>query len=229
MTAYHTIKSLAEDERPREKLLQKGAVALSDTELLAILINSGTRTRSALDLSRDILRMAHNNLKELGRLSVSQLQQTRGIGKARAIAITAALEIGRRRQLAEGLERKVIVSSADAARIVQPLMQDLNHEIFCVLFLNHANHYLRHEVISSGGLTGTVADIRLILKQALLINASQIVLAHNHPSGNLKASTADRQLTQKLKEASDLMDIRLLDHLIISGNGYLSFTDEGLM
>lgn len=229
MTAYNAIKNWAEDERPREKLLQKGPASLSDAELLAILINSGTRSRSALDLAREVLMQAHNNLRELGRITVKQLELTKGIGKARAISIAAAMELGRRRQMSEGLERKLIVSSGDAADIFQPLMQDLSHEIFCVLFLNHASRYVKHSVISSGGLTGTVADLRLILKEALMINASQLILAHNHPSGNLTPSTADRQLTQKLKDASGLMDIRLLDHLIIGSSGYFSFADEGLM
>lgn len=229
MTAYNAIKNWAEDERPREKLLQKGPASLSDAELLAILINSGTRSRSALDLAREVLKQAHNNLRELGRISVRQLELTKGIGKARAISIAAAMELGRRRQMSEGLDRKLIVSSADAADICLPLMQDLNHEIFCVLFLNHASRYIKYSIIGTGGLTGTVADPRLILKEALLVSASQIILAHNHPSGNLKPSTADKQLTQKLKEASQLMDIRLLDHLIIGDKGYFSFADEGLM
>lgn len=182
MTQPKSIKNWAEDERPREKMLQKGAASLSDAELLAILISSGTRERSALDLARDILVQAHNNLHELGRLSVLELQKTKGIGEARAITIAAALELGRRRQITEGLQRPAIGKSSDVAEIVVPLLRDLSHEVFCVIYLNQANRVLRHELISSGGLTGTVADIRMILKNALLYNANKLVIAHNHPS-----------------------------------------------
>jgi len=226
---YISIKNWAEGERPREKMLQKGAGSLSDAELLAILISSGTRERSAIELARDILSLAHNNLHELGRLSVPELQKVKGIGEARAITIAAALELGRRRQMSEGVRRPVIQKSEEAAEIVIPLLRDLNHEAFCVLYLNQASRLLRHEIISSGGMTGTVADIRMILKQALLYNANQLLVAHNHPSGNLQPSGADKELTRKLKEAAASMDIRLLDHLIVAGVSYLSFADEGFM
>lgn len=229
MTQSKGIKSWAEDERPREKMLHKGPAALSDAELLAILISSGTRERSALDLARDILTLAHNNLHELGRLGVLELQKTKGIGEARAITIAAALELGRRRQINEGLQRATISKSADAAEIVIPLLRDLNHEAFCVVYLNQANRVLRHELISSGGLTGTVADIRMILKNALLYNANKLVIAHNHPSGNLTASMADKQLTGKLKEAASYMDIKLIDHLIVAGTNYMSMADDGII
>lgn len=229
MTLPNPITQWSEDDRPREKLLRKGPAALTDAELLAILIHGGTPSRSALDLAREILAQAHNHLRELGRLSLSELQQTKGIGEAKAITITAALELGRRRQLADGLERVAIKSSADAAEIVLPLLGDLNHEAFCVLYLNQANKLIRHEIISNGGLTGTVADIRIMLKQALLQNANQLVVAHNHPSGNPQPSAADKELTVKLRDAAALMDIRLLDHLIIAGPRYLSLADEGLM
>lgn len=222
------IKSLAEDERPREKMLLKGAASLSDSELLAILISSGTPEKSAIDLAREILNIAHNNLHELGRFTVKELQQTKGIGVARAITIAAALELGNRRQSRGPLERPAIRKSKDAADILIPLMRDYNHEIFCVLFLNQANKVLKHEIISSGGLTGTVADIRMILKNALLHNSNQLILAHNHPSGNLQPSSADQQLTLKIKDAAQYMDIKLLDHLIIAGNSYLSMSDEGM-
>lgn len=226
---YISIKNWAEDERPREKMVQKGSAALSDAELLAILISSGTKERSALELARDILSLAHNNLHELGRLTVVDLQKVKGIGEARAITIAAALELGRRRQMAEGMQRPVLQSSKQAAEIVIPLLRDLNHEVFCVLYLNQANRLLRHEIISSGGLTGTVADIRIILKNALLYNANQLIVAHNHPSGNLQPSNADKELTRKLKEAASNMDIKLLDHLIVAGVSYLSFSDDGMM
>jgi DNA repair protein RadC len=225
----NSIKSWAEDDRPRERMLLKGAASLSDAELLAILISSGTRERSALDLARDVLAMAHGNLRELGRVSIQELQKTKGIGEARAITIAAALELGRRRQLAEGLQRTTITQSSDAAEVVMPILQDLNHEVFCVVYLNQASRVIRHEVVSSGGLTGTVADIRMILKQALLYNANRIILAHNHPSGNLTPSTADKQLTLKIKEAAELMDIKLLDHIIIAGSSFLSMSDEGII
>lgn len=224
-----SIKNWAEDERPREKMLQKTAAALTDAELLAILISSGTREKSALDLAREILEKAGNNLHELGRLSVTELRKTKGIGEARAITIAAALELGRRRQSGEALQRPSITKSADAAEIVIPLLRDLSHEAFCVLYLNQSNKVLRTEMISSGGLTGTVADTRIILKNALLYNSNQLIVAHNHPSGNKNPSAADKELTRKLKEAAALMDIKLLDHLIISGTAYTSFADEGLM
>ena len=229
MNPSNSIKNWAEDERPREKMLQKSAASLTDAELLAILISSGTKEKSALDLAREILALANNNLQQLGRLSILELQKTKGIGEARAITIAAAMELGRRRQMSAGLERATITKSADAAEIVIPLLGDLNHEVFCVLYLNQANKVLRHEVISSGGLTGTVADTRIVLKNALLQNANQLIIAHNHPSGNSKPSTADKDLTKKLKEAAALMDIKLLDHLIVTGTTYLSLADEGLI
>ncbi|RYE25533.1 MAG: DNA repair protein RadC [Sphingobacteriales bacterium] len=225
----NSIKNWAEDERPREKMLMKGAGSLSDAELLAILISSGTKEKSALDLAREVLEQAHNNIQQLGRLSLVELQKTKGIGEARAITIAAALELGRRRQMSEGLQKPTIGGSADAAEIFLPLLQDLNHEAFCVLYLNHANKVLRHELISHGGMTATVADIRIILKNALLNNANKIIIAHNHPSGNLKPSTADKDLTKKIKEAASWMDIQMLDHQIIAGNSYLSLADEGLI
>jgi len=229
MNPSNSIKNWAEDERPREKMLQKSAASLTDAELLAILISSGTKEKSALDLAREILALANNNLQQLGRLSILELQKTKGIGEARAITIAAAMELGRRRQMSAGLERATITKSADAAEIVIPLLGDLNHEVFCVLYLNQANKVLRHEVISSGGLTGTVADTRIVLKNALLQNANQLIIAHNHPSGNSKPSAADKDLTKKLKEAAALMDIKLLDHLIVTGTTYLSLADEGLI
>lgn len=225
----NSIKTWSEDERPREKMLLKGAAALSDAELLAILISSGTKEKSALDLARDILGLAQNNLHELGRLGVLELQKTKGIGEARAITIAAALELGRRRQMGEALQRTAITQSGDAAEIAIPLMRDLSHEVFCVFYLNQSNKILRYEIISSGGLTGTVADIRIMLKNALLQNANKLIIAHNHPSGNLQPSHADKELTRKLKEAAEYMDIKLLDHLIIAGTNYLSMADEGII
>lgn len=229
MSTTNSIKNWAQDDRPREKLLHKGPTALSDAELLAILISSGTRERSALDLARDVLKQADNKLHDLGRLTVEQLQQTKGIGEARAITIAAALELGRRRQMSAGLSRKTIGQSRDAAEILIPLMCDLSHEVFYVLYLNTSNTVIRTEHIGKGGLSSTVADIRIILKSALLNSASKLIVAHNHPSGNLKASREDISMTEKLKQAAELMDIKLLDHLIVGGNDYYSMADEGLI
>ncbi len=226
---YVSIKNWAEDERPREKLLNKGAGVLSDAELLAILITSGTKERSALELARDILTMAHNNLHELGKLIVADLKQVKGIGAARAVTIAAALELGRRRQITAGMQRPLIQQSKAAAEIVIPLLRDLSHEAFCVLYLNQAGRLLRHEIISTGGLTGTVADIRIILRNALLNNANQLIVAHNHPSGSLQPSQADKDLTGKLRASASCMEIKLLDHLIVAGVSYLSFVDEGYL
>jgi len=229
MNTSNSIKNWAEDERPREKMLQKSAAALTDAELLAILISSGTKEKSALDLAREILMLANNNLHELGRLNIIELQKTKGIGEARAITIAAALELGRRRQMAQGLQRATIVQSADAAEIIIPVLRDLTHEVFWVLYLNQGNQPIRSEQVSSGGLTGTVADIRMILKNALLYNANKLIIAHNHPSGNKQPSNADKELTYKLSQAAQLMDIKLIDHLIVCGTTYLSMADEGII
>lgn len=223
------IKHWAEDEKPREKLLEKGAASLSNAELLAILINSGTRRRSAVDLARDVLETANNNLHELGRLTVTELQKTKGIGAARAIVISAALELGRRRQMQEVPPRPVITKSIEAARIFVPLMADLPHEVFGVIYLNQASRLIKHEIISSGGLTSTIVDVRIMLKNALLCNASQIILAHNHPSGSLHPSRADQDLTSKLKTAALFMDIKIIDHLIIGHTSYFSMGDAGYL
>lgn len=226
---YISIKNWKEEERPREKLLAKGAAGLTNAELLAILIGSGTRNNSAIDVAQTILKRSHENLHELGRQSIHELRQTRGIGVARAIIIAAALELGRRRQIADGLERTRVASSKDAAEIIIPLLSDLSNEAFCVLYLNQANKLLRHEIISNGGLVATVTDIRLILKQALILHATRIIVAHNHPSGNLHPSAADKKLTNKLRDACKVMDIELLDHLIVAGNKILSMANEGLI
>ncbi len=224
-----SIRNWAKDDRPREKMIEKGAAALSDAELLAILISSGTPAKSALELGREILVLANNNLHELGRLSLKQLQQVKGIGEARAISISAALEIGNRRQARIATERAAFNSSSDAAEMLLPVLCDLNHEEFYVLYLNQSKKLLRTEKISSGGITGTVADVRMILKSALLYNANQIIVAHNHPSGSLTPSYADKVLTQKIKESALVMDILLLDHIIIAGRSFLSMADEGML
>lgn len=229
MSQPNSIKNWAEDERPREKLLNKSPEALTNAELLAILISSGTKKKSALDLAREILIQANNDLHDLGRLDVAALQQTKGIGEARAITIAAALELGRRRQVAVGATRPAIKQSKDAAELMIPILRDLAHEVFYVLYLSTSNKVLRSENIGKGGLNSTVADIRIILKSALLNNATKIIVAHNHPSGNLKPSKQDVNMTIKLKQSAELMDIKLLDHIIVAGNDYTSMADEGLI
>ena len=227
--ASNPIHSWAEDDRPREKLMRNGPSALSNAELLAILINSGSGDDSAVDVARNILRLGNDNLHELGRLDLKELKKVKGIGEARAVTIAAALELGRRRQAATPVERPQIKSAADAAEIVVPLLRDESEERFVVLFLNQANRVICHEVVSNGGYTSTVADIRVILKKALLHGAGKIVVAHNHPSGNPSPSAMDKDLTRKLKESAAMMDIQVLDHLIVAGAGYTSFADEGLL
>ena len=229
MSDQKAIKNWSEEEQPRERMLAKGASALSDVELLTILIASGNREKSAMDLASDVLALAGDNLRELGRLSIQELQKIKGIGDAKAITICAAMELGRRRQIGEGIERKKINKSTEAVSIIMPMLQDLNHEVFCVVYLNQASKILKTELISSGGITATVVDVRMILKNCLLYNSNQIIIAHNHPSGSKKPSDADKYLTAKLKEGAALMEIRLLDHLIIAGNEFLSMSDEGYM
>lgn len=223
------IKSWAKDDRPREKLLFKGAVALSDTELLAILIHHGTADKSALDLAKEILVRAHHNLGELSKMSPKELMQVKGIGEAKAITIAAAMELSRRRQAGSLLEKPFIRSSQDAAQLLQPLLADHHNEEFVVLFLSQSNKLIHYRRISSGGMTGTVVDPKIIFQEALAHKAVKLLLCHNHPSGSLKASTADLSLTQKIKEAGQLLDIAVLDHLIVSDEGYFSFADEGLL
>jgi len=218
-----------EADRPRERLRQKGAVHLSDAELLAILIQNGTRGKTALDLGRELMSRSKENLVELGRLSVRELMKTKGIGLARAVTIAAALELGRRRLASECLEKPVVTGSTSVARFLQARFRDLPHEIFAVVFLNRANRIIHFEVVSSGGITGTVADPRIILKKALEEEAVGLILCHNHPSGNLRPSRADEELTIKIREAARFFDIRVLDHVIVSHEGYFSFADEGMI
>jgi DNA repair protein RadC len=224
-----SIKNWALEDRPREKLIRKGIHSLSDAELIAILIGSGTKNRSALELSKSLLHAAKNNLFELGKFSLADLQKTKGIGPARAVIILAAMELGRRRKSMEPVKRQKISSSKDACLIFQPLLCDLPHEQFWVILLNRANHVLDTLMISSGGIAGTVIDTRMVLKPAIEQLCSGIILCHNHPSGNRMPSDADIRITRKIKEASALLDISLLDHLIIAGQEYYSFADEGLI
>jgi len=225
----YSIKEWAKDDRPREKLRMKGAQTLSDSELLAILIMNGTRQKTALDLAKEVLQLGKNNLPELGKLTVRDLMKIKGIGEAKAISIVAALEIGRRRQANASRQKETISSSADVAAYLQTLFKDYQHEVFAVLFLNRSNKINHFQIISEGGITGTVADPRIILKRALEENAVSLILCHNHPSGSLKPSRADEELTQKIKEAARFFDIKVLDHLIVSEDGYFSFADEGIL
>lgn len=225
----YSIKNWAKDDRPREKLLSRGPGILSDSELLAILINNGNREKSALDLAQDVLRLGKNSLNELGKLSVRELMKVKGIGEAKAIAITAAMELGRRRQAANPREKMIVTNSSDVADYLQTHLRDYKHEVFAVLFLNRANKINDFKIISEGGITGTVADPRIILKKALEEDAVSLILCHNHPSGSLKPSRADEELTHKIKEAARYFDIKVLDHLIVSDDGYFSFADEGIL
>ena len=225
----YSIKQWAKDDRPREKLLMKGAETLSDSELLAILIVNGTRSKTAIDLAKEILVLGKNNLPELGKLTVKELMKIKGIGEAKAITIVAALELGRRRQAMNYREKAVMTSSNDVANYLQSLLKDYRHEVFAVLFLNRANKINHFQIVSEGGITGTVADPRIILKKALEEDAVGIILCHNHPSGSLKPSSADLELTKKIKEAAKFFDIKVMDHLIVSDAGYYSFSDEGIL
>ncbi len=223
------IKNWALEDRPREKLLQKGTTALSDAELVAILIGSGTKTLSAVEVARHILQAVGNNLDELAKLSVKDLMKTKGIGEAKAISIVSALELGRRRKDHEPNEKPKIGSSKDAYDVIKGSLIDLQHEEFWVLYLNRANRVILKKKISEGGVSGTVADPKIIYKSALENLASGIIVVHNHPSGNLTASQQDIALTKKLKEGAKALEIQLLDHLIIAGNTYFSFADEGML
>lgn len=225
---YTPINQWAEDDRPREKFLLKGKAALSDSELLAILIGSGSRNESAVQLCQRILATSENNLNTLGKMSVSQLMQFKGIGEAKAISIAAALELGRRRRAEEAVELKKISSSKAVFEIMQPIIGELPHEEFWVLYLNNSNKVIYKAQLSKGGITGTVVDIRLLFKMALEQNATAVLLTHNHPSGKLLASEADIQITKKIKEAGKTLEIHVLDHIIITENGYLSFQDAGI-
>lgn len=222
-----SIKNWATDDRPREKLLNKGIDSLSDAELIAILIGSGNREMSAVELSKLILQSAENNFNELGKYSVNDLQQFKGIGEAKAISIIAAMEIGKRRKISEVIKRKQIKGSKDIFEIFRHKLGDLPHEEFWLLMLNRANKIIDKKKISAGGVSGTVTDIKIILKEAIAKTASGIIVCHNHPSGNIKPSNSDINLTKKLKNACKFIEIPLLDHVIVSYSDYYSFADEG--
>lgn len=226
---YTPINQWAEDDRPREKFLLKGKSTLSDSELLAILIGSGSLNESAVQLCQRILASANNNLNHLGKLSAQQLMQFKGIGEAKAITIAAALELGRRRRDEEVQELTKITSSKAVFEIMQPIIGELPHEEFWVLYLNNSNKVIYKSQISKGGITGTVVDTRLVFKTALEHHATSVILSHNHPSGKLQASDADKQITKKLQEAGKHLDILVLDHIIVTEINYFSFADEGIL
>jgi DNA repair protein RadC len=223
-----SIKQWAEDDKPREKLMLKGKQVLSDAELIAILIGSGTRNESAVDLSKRILAKAEN-LKALGKMTLKQLTEFKGIGEAKGITIIAAMELGRRRGSEEEVELKKISSSKSAFDIIHPIIGELPHEEFWILYLNNSNKVIYKAQLSKGGITGTVVDLRIVFKTAFEQNAVNLILCHNHPSGILQASDADRQITKKLKEAGKMLDINVIDHLIVTNTGYLSFADDGIL
>lgn len=224
-----SIKNWSEDDKPREKLLNKGRNSLSDAELVAILIGSGSRDESAVALSKRILASVNHQLGELGRLSIPQLMQFRGIGKAKAVTIAAALELGRRRRGEEAAKVARITGSRDVFELMQPLIGELPHEEFWIVYLNNANKVLHSVLLSKGGITGTLVDVRLVMKQALELGAVALILAHNHPSGTLKPSEADKLITRKLNKAAEALDLKILDHLIITERDYYSFADHNAL
>lgn len=223
------IKNWAKSDRPREKLLLKGPQALTDSELLAILIRIGNPDSNAIELAREVLKSVRNNLHELGKRPLREMMKIKGIGQAKAMTIAAALELGRRRQSTMSLEKPAVKDSREVAGYLRSKLADYNHEVFGVLYLNQSGRLNHFEVMSQGGITGTIVDPRLIFKRALEIEAVSLIVCHNHPSGSLQPSKADESLTAKLSEGAKLLDIKLLDHIIVGDNGYFSFADEGLL
>jgi DNA repair protein RadC len=223
------IKDWSVGDRPREKLSLSGPGSLSVAELIAILLRTGTAKSTALDLSRQVLAYADNNLIELARLSVSDLSKIKGLGPVKATTLVAALELGRRRNESEGKIKTPISCSQDAVKMVQHKLSDLHHEEFCVILMNKANRVIDIKTISQGGLSGTVVDPKVIFREALQVRACAMILCHNHPSGNPKPSEADLQLTRKIKEAGKNLEISVLDHVIIAGSTFYSFADEGII
>lgn len=224
-----SIKNWAVGDRPREKLLSKGKESLSDSELIAILLNSGSGKESAIEVAKNVLRLGGDNLDELGKVSIKDLMTIKGIGEARAVTLVAALELGRRRHSSLILDKKRIHTSNELAEFLKTLLKDHGYEVFAVVFLNRSNKIKHFEIMSKGGLTHTIVDPRIVFLKAIEVQATSLVLCHNHPSGNLKPSRADEELTTKLKNAGRLLDINVIDHLIVSDEGYFSFADEGLM
>jgi DNA repair protein RadC len=230
MKLKDSIKDLAKEDRPREKLVTRGIDSLSNIELLAILINTGTKGNSAIDIAKEILSKSGQNLLELSKLSLNDFLKIKGMGEKKAVTLLAALELGKRRQLSSALEKPQINSSRDSYNILVTYFLNKNAEEFYVLFLNTNNRLVSVQSVSNGGITSTVVDSRIIFKKALeLSTVTQIIIAHNHPSGNCTPSEADKKLTQKIKEAGQFIDIKLLDHIIVGANQYFSFADEGLL
>ncbi len=225
MKQTKSIKSWSVDDRPREKLMSKGTDSLSDSELLAIILGSGNKTQSAVDLAREILNSCKNNLNTLGRLYLSDLKKFEGIGNAKAISVIAAMELGRRRKVEDISNKKIITSSKDVFDLFHPVLTDKVHEEFWIILLNNSNIIIDKQRTSQGGTTGTVMDIKLIMKHALNCLAQGIILVHNHPSGSIKPSSSDINITSKIKQAALYFDIKLLDHIIIGGDNYYSFAD----
>lgn len=223
------MKAWAEEDRPREKMLLKGRTAVSDAELIAILLGSGSKNETVVALSQRLLFSVENNLYELGKLSIGDLTKFKGIGKVKAITLAAALEIGRRRQYSEHLNKDKIVSSRDSYQLIRSKLEDLPVEQFWIIYLNRANKLIYTGSVSIGGVTGTIADPKVIFKEALDRQACSVILCHNHPSGNAKPSQADIMLTRKMKQAGEMLDIQVIDHLIVTDKGYYSFADEGMM
>lgn len=225
----NSIKDWKVDDRPREKLILKGITALSDAELIAILLGSGSSEKSALDLARQILASAKNSLNNLGKLSVNNLCSFKGVGTVKALKIISALELGRRKRLETALENINISSSRAVFELMQPLIGELGHEEFWILYLNNSNKILFKDQLSIGGITGTLVDVRLLFKKALELSAVAIILCHNHPSGTLKPSKSDKDLTQKILQSGKTLDIRILDHIIITEKAYFSFADSNMI
>jgi DNA repair protein RadC len=224
-----SIKNWAAGDRPREKLLSKGKESLSDSELIAILLNSGSGKESAIDVAKNVLKLGQNNLDELGKVSIKSLMTINGIGEARAITLVAALELGRRRHSSALLNKTQIHSSMEMAEYLKACLKDHPYEVFAVVFLNRSNKIKHFDIISKGGMTQTIVDPRIVFLKALEVQATSIILCHNHPSGNLRPSKADEEITNKLKSAGELLDIKVIDHLIVSDEGYYSFADDGLI
>jgi DNA repair protein RadC len=229
LTEKLSIKNWSEKDQPREKLMTQGRQVLSDAELIAILIGSGNREESAIELCKKILNNSSNNLNELAKLSVIDLMKFKGIGEAKAISIVAALELGRRRKSEAVIDKVKLTSSKEAYEYLRPVLEDLPHEEFWILFLNRANKIIGKQLIGRGGISQTTADVKIVFKKSIDKQASAIILAHNHPSGNIKPSESDIQLTRKIKNGSELLDIQVLDHLIVGDGNYFSFNDSGMM
>ncbi len=224
-----TLKDWSEDDKPREKLLNKGIASLSDAELIAILIGSGNKNETAVELSRRILIDRNSNLHELGKCNVSDLTKYKGIGEAKAISIVAALELGKRRNIAEFLEKNQITDARDVFNFMYVRLGDISHEEFWVIYLDNSNKILKSVKIGQGGITETSVDVRLIMKSALEIYATNIILCHNHPSGNTSPSEMDKIITNKIKDAGEILRIKVLDHIIVGGNKFFSFADNYLI